>query len=46
MSPEITAHAVKPEPRGWVSWVTTTDHKRIGILYLVTLYAFSSIGGF
>jgi len=21
------------EPRGWKSWVTTTDHKRIGQLY-------------
>src|SRR3954468_1352347 len=43
--PEITAHSVEPEPRGWVSWVTTTDHKRIGILYLVTTFVFFILGG-
>src|SRR3954451_23922679 len=43
--PEIIAHKVEPEPKGWVSWVTTTDHKRIGILYLVTTFAFFLIGG-
>src|SRR3954466_15760017 len=43
--PEITARAVTPEPRGWVSWVTTTDHKRIGILYLVTTFVFFLMGG-
>src|SRR5882757_3242229 len=43
--PEITAHRVEPEPTGWVSWVTTTDHKRIGILYLVTTFVFFIMGG-
>src|SRR3954471_21920222 len=43
--PQIVAREVRPEPRGWVSWVTTTDHKRIGILYLVTTFAFFLIGG-
>src|SRR5688572_3138395 len=43
--PEITADAVQPEPRGWVSWVTTTDHKRIGILYLTTTFVFFLLGG-
>ncbi|MEA2143837.1 MAG: cytochrome c oxidase subunit, partial [Solirubrobacteraceae bacterium] len=43
--PEITAHEVKPDPKGWVSWVTTTDHKRIGILYLVTTFVFFLMGG-
>ncbi|MDQ3849947.1 MAG: cytochrome c oxidase subunit I [Actinomycetota bacterium] len=43
--PQIVAHRVEPEPRGWVSWVTTTDHKRIGILYLVTTFAFFILGG-
>jgi cytochrome c oxidase subunit 1 len=43
--PQIVAHDVRPEQRGWVSWVTTTDHKRIGILYLVTTFAFFLIGG-
>src|SRR5215210_5659303 len=43
--PEITVHSVEPEPKGWVSWVTTTDHKRIGILYLVATFVFFLMGG-
>src|SRR5215217_3993360 len=43
--PQITAHRVEREPTGWVSWVTTTDHKRIGILYLVTTFVFFVMGG-
>src|SRR5205823_3184292 len=43
--PQLVAHDVRPEPRGWTSWITTTDHKRIGILYLVTTFAFFLIGG-
>ena len=31
--------------RGWVSWLTTVDHKRIGILYGVTALVFLLIGG-
>jgi cytochrome c oxidase subunit 1 len=30
---------------GPVSWFTTTDHKRIGIMYCVTAFAFFLIGG-
>jgi cytochrome c oxidase subunit 1 len=43
--PQIVAREVRAQPRGWTSWVTTTDHKRIGILYLVTTFAFFLIGG-
>src|SRR5881392_1500210 len=43
--PQLVAHEVHAEPRGWTSWITTTDHKRIGILYLVTTFAFFLIGG-
>src|SRR5438132_2159279 len=43
--PEIVAHSVQPEPRGWVSWITTTDHKRIGIMYIVTTFVFFCLGG-
>jgi cytochrome c oxidase subunit I len=32
-------------PKGLLSWVTTVDHKRIGILYLVTTAAFFGVGG-
>ncbi|MEA2427815.1 MAG: hypothetical protein QOF37_1443 [Thermoleophilaceae bacterium] len=24
--PEIVVHEVKERPRGWTSWLTTTDH--------------------
>src|SRR5436190_14611586 len=31
--------------RRLVSWLTTTDHKRIAILYLVSITAFFALGG-
>src|SRR5690606_22122049 len=40
--PEPAAHEA---PRGLVSWITTTDHKRIGIMYAVTSLVFFAIGG-
>jgi cytochrome c oxidase subunit I len=43
--PQVVAHEVKPEPRGWTSWFTTVDHKRIGILYMVTAFVFFLVGG-
>ena len=30
---------------GLVGWVTTTDHKKIGVLYMVTAFAFFLFGG-
>src|SRR4051795_3647719 len=33
------------ERRGALGWLTTTDHKRIGILYLFTALAFFAAGG-
>src|SRR3954454_4668557 len=45
LGPAIPPHTVAPEPRGWVSWVTTTDHKRIGIMYIVTTFVFFMLGG-
>jgi hypothetical protein len=44
-APQIVAHRVDPAPRGLMSWLTTTDHKRIGILYLVTSFVFFILGG-
>ncbi|MHB1343461.1 MAG: cytochrome c oxidase subunit I [Thermoleophilia bacterium] len=32
-----------PTPGALVSWITTTDHKRIGILYLVTAFVFFAV---
>src|SRR5438874_6003036 len=43
--PQITSDRIEPEARGWTSWITTTDHKRIGILYLVTTFVFFILGG-
>jgi cytochrome c oxidase subunit I len=43
--PQITQHSVRPEPTGWRSWVLTTDHKKLGIMYLVTTFVFFILGG-
>ncbi|MFI5310785.1 MAG: cytochrome c oxidase subunit I [Gemmatimonadales bacterium] len=37
--------AASYEPSGIWSWITTVDHKRIGLLYLYTALAFFVIGG-
>ena len=37
--------APKPRETGWTSWLTTTDHKRIGILYLFATFIFFLLGG-
>src|SRR5580700_7091472 len=29
----------------WVEWIVTTDHKKIGIMYLVTTFVFFMLGG-
>jgi cytochrome c oxidase subunit I len=43
--PEIVAHAVDERPKGWLSWLTTTDHKKIGIMYLCSTFLFFMLGG-
>ena len=43
--PQVVAHSVERERTGWRSWVTTTDHKRIGIMYLVLTFVFFLLGG-
>jgi cytochrome c oxidase subunit 1 len=46
LSATATAEAPRERPGGGlVAWLTTTDHKRIGILYLVTTFAFFLVGG-
>jgi cytochrome c oxidase subunit 1 len=42
---ERTGAAPPRERHGIVSWLTTTDHKQIGVLYLVTTFAFFVIAG-
>ena len=34
------------ESGGWQSWLLTTDHKRIGLLYLLSITVFFFLGGF
>jgi cytochrome c oxidase subunit 1 len=43
---EVPVSHVAPQPRGGLrGWLTTTDHKRIGILYLINSFTFFFIGG-
>jgi cytochrome c oxidase subunit 1 len=43
--------APPPEPRrrpaaeGVIAWLTTTDHKRVGMLYILTAFGFFLVGG-
>jgi cytochrome c oxidase subunit I len=43
--PHILADRVEREDTGWTSWFTTTDHKKIGLMYLATVLVFFIIGG-
>jgi cytochrome c oxidase subunit I len=43
--PQVSTHSVESEANGWRSWITTTDHKRIGIMYMVTTFVFFCLGG-
>ena len=43
--PQVVAHHVEHEQKGWTSWITTTDHKRIGIMYMVLTFMFFCLGG-
>ncbi|MBW3547670.1 MAG: cytochrome c oxidase subunit I [Actinobacteria bacterium] len=49
--PEAAPEAEGPEPShhpaatGVLAWLTTTDHKRIGLSYMVTAFAFFLFGG-
>ena len=45
--PQLITHEVTAprQTKRWVDWLTTTDHKKIGILYLVTTFVFFMLGG-
>ena len=38
-------HRSRGQASGLVGWVTTADHKKIGILYIVTAFVFFLLGG-
>src|SRR2546426_10053941 len=43
---ETRPRTIAPGPRGrLLSWLTTTDHKRIGILYFLNSFLFFGVGG-
>ena len=43
--PEIVTRGYRTKPTGWLSWITTVDHKRIGIMYMVGALIFFCLGG-
>jgi cytochrome c oxidase subunit I len=43
--PEVILHGIRTPPSGWLGWLTTTDHKKIGILYLFATFGFFLLGG-
>jgi hypothetical protein len=43
--PEVVLHGQRTPQRGWLRWLTTTDHKKIGILYLFATFLFFILGG-
>jgi cytochrome c oxidase subunit I len=46
-APQILAEEItRPRTtKKWVDWVTTTDHKKIGIMYMVLTFVFFILGG-
>jgi cytochrome c oxidase subunit I len=40
-----TPPAATPRPSRALEWLTTTDHKKIGIMYLVNSFTFFAVGG-
>jgi cytochrome c oxidase subunit 1 len=52
--PRLETGGISPEPRGYreprgkvaVRWITSTDHKVIGNLYLITSFGFFIVAGF
>jgi cytochrome c oxidase subunit 1 len=43
--PQPTVTSYLDAEEGWLSWLTTRDHKRIAIMYLVSVLVFFGLGG-
>ncbi len=45
--PEVITHevTVPRQSKRWVEWILTTDHKKIGIMYLILTFVFFMLGG-
>lgn len=44
MTTIATTRKPQAEPRGIMAWLTTVDHKKIGIMYVLTTFSFFVIG--
>jgi cytochrome c oxidase subunit I len=44
-APAADAYGIGPRRHPIVAWLTTTDHKKIGIMYLVNSYFWFAVGG-
>ena len=45
LRPEVVLHGLPKQEKGWLAWLTTTDHKRIGIMYFFATFFFFLLGG-
>ena len=43
--PTTPSHPERPRATGLLGWLTSTDHKQVGISYMVTAFGFFMIGG-
>src|SRR5215207_7457805 len=43
--PEIAMRGHREGPSGWLGWLSTTDHKRIGVMYIAVALVFFVVGG-
>ena len=43
--PEVVMRGYREGPSGWLGWLSTTDHKRIGIMYMGAALIFFVVGG-
>lgn len=44
MASVATTYPARPQPRGLMVWLTTVDHKKIGIMYVLTTFTFFVVG--
>jgi cytochrome c oxidase subunit 1 len=45
LAPGSATHSVRVRRRGIGAWLTTTDHKKIGLMYIISTFVFFLLGG-